>query len=68
MTKLKRYGDENYNNHEKQEQTTLERYGTTSFTKTEEYKEKTKNTCQKKYGTDWWLQTKEAKERGKNKT
>ena len=25
MTKLKRYGDENYNNHEKQEQTTLER-------------------------------------------
>lgn len=65
MTKLKRYGNENYNNHEKQEQTTLERYGTTSFSKTEEYKEKTKNTCQKKYGTDWWLQTKEAKEREK---
>lgn len=40
---------------EKTVQTSLEKYGETSFTKTNEYKEKTKKTNLKKYGNEWFL-------------
>jgi len=52
-TKLDKYGSENYNNFEKMKETCYERYGTTSFTKTNEFIEKTKKTNFEKYGVDW---------------
>lgn len=38
QTKLSKYGDENYNNCEKNKLTCLEKYGVDHFTKTEDYK------------------------------
>ena len=49
QTKLKKYGDENYNNIEKIKQTCLEKYGEENIRKTIYYKEKIKQTCLKKY-------------------
>lgn len=49
-TKFNRYNDENYFNKEKQQQTCLDRYGVTSFFKTEKFRIISKNTgAYKKY-------------------
>lgn len=49
-TKLKRYGDSNYNNFEKIKATVFEKYGENNFRKTKEYRKKYVETCVKKYG------------------
>jgi len=51
-SKLKKYGNANYNNIEKVKLTCLEKYGVDNFVKTEEYKELSKDTCLEKYGVD----------------
>lgn len=50
QTKLKRYGNENYTNREKQINTTLQKYGVENYLETEECKEKIINTNLKRYG------------------
>ena len=40
QTKLEKYGNENYNNKEGQQQTCMERYGVKSFAQTDKFKEK----------------------------
>lgn len=55
QTKLKRYGDENYNNFEKTKQTKLERYGNKDFNNPEKMKE----TCLERYGESSYTKTKE---------
>ena len=62
QTKLERHGDENYVNSEKRKQTCLEKYNCTSYTQTQEFKDKSKQTCLKKYGTDAYQKTKEFSE------
>lgn len=64
-SKFEKYGDENYNNMEKNKKTCLEKYGTSSFAKTEEYINKTKKTNLEKYGVEWWLQTDTCKNEAK---
>lgn len=49
-TNLTKHGDENYNNKEKIESTCLERYGTKSYSQTEECKTKVSSTIKEKYG------------------
>ena len=51
-TKLKRYGDKNYNNTEKNKQTCLERYGVDNPMKSKKIREKSKQTCLKRYGVE----------------
>ena len=63
QTKLKRYGDENYNNSEKSKQTCLEKYGTEHPAQNEQIKEKIKQTCLKKYGVEYSLQSDIVKEK-----
>ena len=62
QTKLEKYGDENYVNPEKRKQTCLEKYNCTSYTQTQEFKDKSKQTCLEKYGTDAYQKTKEFSE------
>ena len=62
QTKLERYGDENYVNLEKRKQTCLEKYNCTSYTQTQEFKDKSKQTCLEKYGIDAYQKTKEFSE------
>ena len=50
QTKLQRYGDENYNNVEKRNNTNLEKYGNTCALQNAEIKEKTRQTNLIKYG------------------
>ena len=50
QTKLQKYGDENYLNPKKREETCRERYGVTNYMMTDEYKERYKTTCLLKYG------------------
>ena len=57
-TKKEKYGDENYNNHLKNVETCLKKYGVSSFTKTKDFLKKCKETNNEKYGADWGLQTK----------
>ena len=64
-TKLKKYGNENYNNLDKAKQTNLERYGVENTFQVKEYKEKAKHTCKKRYGVEFYSQTKEYKIRVK---
>ena len=64
-TKLERYGNENYNNREKMKKTNIKLFGVDSFSKTNEYKEKTILTNKEKYGCDWVLQNKNIKEKSK---
>lgn len=64
-TKKELYGDENYNNFEKNKQTCFERYGVTSFTKTNEFIDRVKKSNQKKFGKDWALQDETVKKKGK---
>lgn len=52
VTKLTKYGNENFNNTQKRKHTNLIRYGVDSFTKTNLYKIKTQETCLKKYGKE----------------
>ena len=52
QTKLKRYGDENFNNREKFKQTNLEKYGTEQYLQSNDYLIKTKQTNLEKYGTE----------------
>ena len=49
-TKLKLYGDKNYLNQQKREQTCMDRYGVINYMMTDEYKERYKATCLLKYG------------------
>ena len=49
-TKLQRYGDENYVNVEKIQQTCLEHWGHITATGSPEYMRKTEETCMRKYG------------------
>ena len=46
MTKLEKYGDENYNNIEKHKNTCLHKYGDENYTN----REKCIDTCIKRYG------------------
>lgn len=64
-TKLKKYGDENYINIKQIQQTNLKRYGVSSYSKTEEFKEKQAKTCLKRYGETSNFKTKEFKEQSK---
>jgi hypothetical protein len=50
QTKLKRYGDVNYNNPEKSKQTCLGRYGVDSTLKVKSIRQKGKQTCLERYG------------------
>ena len=65
-TKLKRYGDKNYNNPEKNKITNLERYGVTSYTKTKECKEKVKKSNLEKFGYEYAMQSPELKSKFEN--
>lgn len=51
-TKLKRHGDENYNNVKQMKSTCLERYGEDNYRKTPEYNAKYVATCAVRYGID----------------
>ena len=50
ITKLKRYGDENYNNQSKYKQTCIEKYGCSNPMKSNNIKNKVANTKLKRYG------------------
>lgn len=63
--KKEKYGDSNYNNSQKQKETCLKRYGTTSYTQTDEFKEKVKKSNINKYGCEWPLQNKSIYEKVK---
>ena len=52
-TKLKKYGDENYNNRNQARLTCLKKYGETSYNKTIEGKDKIKNSMITKYGVEY---------------
>lgn len=52
LTKLELYGDENYNNIEKNKKTCIERYGVEHFNKLDNFKEKIKKTKLKLYGDE----------------
>jgi len=52
QTKLEKYGDENYNNIEKNKQTCLNRYGVEYSTQISQMKENSKKTLLRKYGVD----------------
>lgn len=55
QTKLDRYGDAEYRNREKIEETCLAKYGTKSYMSTTEFKEKAKEVCLKEYGVDHFM-------------
>ena len=57
-TKLKKYGDENYNNQEKSKQTCLEKYGVEFSFQSENNKEKSKKTKLERYGNENFVNTK----------
>ena len=63
QTKLERYGDPNYSNIEKQQQTCLEKYGVKHPLQNEHIKEKSKQTCLEKYGVEYSLQSDIVKEK-----
>lgn len=81
-TKLEKYGDPNYANHEKTRQTKLEKYGDPNYTnykkacktKLEKYgsetytnREKAKQTCLEKYGQEHYTNREKCKETFKEK-
>ena len=53
-TKLKRYGDANYNNREKVKQTCLKKYGAENVFASEYGKQKIKKTKLDRYGDEWY--------------
>lgn len=69
MTNLEKYGVEhpaqNPDVLKKMQQTSLERFGDTSFVRTEAYIEKSIKTNRERYGADWASKTKENKEKRK---
>ena len=67
QTKLKRYGNSNYNNFEKYKQTCLKRYGVENSLQNKDIKEKYKQTCLEKYGVENPSQSEEIKKK-KEKT
>ena len=56
-TKLKRYGNKNYNNHEKMKTTCMERYGVDNVMKSSEFVEKSRETCMERYGVPNFVQS-----------
>jgi hypothetical protein len=64
-TKLEKYGDENYNNLEKNKLTTFERYGVFHATQNEEIKKKVKKTIKERYGVEHHLKLPEIREKQK---
>lgn len=63
VTKKEKYNDENYNNRELAEKTTLERYGVKNTKQSEVAKMKEKETCLKRYGVTSYRKTKECTEK-----
>ena len=63
QTKLERYGDANYNNREKSNQTCIEKYGDNYRKK---FAQNAKQTCMEKYGVSNPMKSKEIKEKVKN--
>lgn len=66
ITRLKIYGDENFNNPEKQKLTCIEKFGVDSYQKSDICKESKKQTCLKKYKKDSYTQTDDFKEKSKD--
>ena len=64
-TKFKKHGNENYNNRSKFLLTNKERYGYEYYSRTDEYKERSKETNLEKYGVDHYSKTNEYKEKVK---
>lgn len=62
-----RYGDVNYRNNEKHNKTCLEKYGVEFYSKTEEWKEKSKITSLTKFGEEHFTKTEEFREIMRNK-
>lgn len=52
ISKLNRYGDENYNNKEKSKQTCLNKYGVENYAKTEKCKKSVKKTKKEKFNDE----------------
>lgn len=52
-TKLKRYGNEYYSNHDKTLKTIKERYGVNNISQIDFVKDKVMNTCMKRYGVSY---------------
>lgn len=65
-TKLKLYGDENYNNREKSIETCIIKYGVENPNQNSEIKNKSNNTCLKKYGFKTSSKNEYVKEKTKN--
>lgn len=65
QTKLKKYGDPNYINVKKMQDTCLKKYGNITYTGTDEYNKKYKKTCLEKYGTEHHTQFEAVKEKSK---
>ena len=65
-TKIKRYGDKNYNNSEKIKITSLKKYGVTAYSKTKECKEKVKKSNLERYGYEYAMQSPELKSKFEN--
>lgn len=59
QTKFDRYGDAEYRNREKIEETCLAKYGTKSYMGTTEFKEKAKEACLNQYGVDHFMKVPE---------
>ena len=62
QTKIDRYGDENYNNPEKNIKTCLEKYGVEHVLQNEEFRIKLNETCLKRYGNENYNNSKKSKE------
>jgi hypothetical protein len=58
QTKLKKYGNENYNNREGAKETCRNKYGVENVSQYIEIKEQKKKSSQNRYGTDYTLQAK----------
>jgi len=65
-TKLLKYGDKNYNNSEKGKETCLKKYGVTTYSQSQECKEKVKKSNLEKYGYEYAMQSPELKSKFEN--
>lgn len=64
-TRLKIYGDENYNNREKQKETCIRKFGVDSYQKTDICKNGKREICLEKYGKESYTQSDEFKKKSK---
>lgn len=64
LTKLKRYGDENYHNIEQMKETNLKKYGVEFNLSSDKIRQKIKNTNLQKYGVNSVLKLKEVHSKG----